>query len=426
MINMNNKKPLFLSLSLLLLLPLIFFGYGIFISRVSETQSLANKPSSLKKKVLILTTMGGGGNLEAGKAIESYLKNDYTVESSFVFKDLLQELDPLKLITAEEYSGEEFYNLFIQGKYFRVLTLIYELGAWYTQLQKEKIHVILKDYFTKTQPDLIISVIPIINNIVLEVAQELNIPFLLMPTDLDVSPYILNIEKPTYKKFYIGLPFNDEEIMAPLHKAHILNEHTAIVGSPLRKSFFMKTHKNLLKKKYAISENKLVVMILMGSHGAHEIKDCVMELLKVDAAAHIIACVGKNEASEKELAALFVPPHLSLSIVGFTPHIADYMAMSDVLISKSGTLSVSEALYMNLPLLLDGTSSLLPWEKFNHSFIKYHGFGTIIENFTEIAPLISAMIKDKSWLELYKNNIEKWEKKNFPQEIKKMVGRILK
>ncbi len=423
---MNNKKILWWSLSLLLLLPLIFFGYWIFISRVSETRSPASKPSSIIKKILILTTMGGGGNLEAGKAIESYLRNDYTIESSFVFKDLLQELDPLKLVTAQEYSGEEIYNLLMPGKYFRILSLIYELGTWYIQLQKEKIHIILKDYFTKTQPDLIISVIPIINNIVLEVAQELNIPFLLMPTDLDVKPYILNIEKPTYKKFYIGLPFNDKEIMVPFHTAHISEEHIAIVGSPLRQSFFMKENKKLLKQKYAIKENKLVVMILMGSHGAHEIKDCVVELLKLNSPAHIIACVGKNEESEKELATLSVPPHLSLSIVGFTPHIADYMAMSDVLISKSGTLSVCEALYMNLPLLLDGTSSLLPWEKFNHSFIKQHGFGTTIENFNEIAPLISAMIRDKSWLGLYKNNIEKWEKKNFPQEIKKLVGGILK
>jgi UDP-N-acetylglucosamine:LPS N-acetylglucosamine transferase len=425
MINMNNKKLLFLSLSLLLLLPLLFFGYRIFVPYASpEKSDIITKPY-VKKKILILTTMGGGGNLEAGKAIESYLNNDYFVESSFVFKDLLQELDPLKLVTAQDYSAEEIYNLLMPGKYFRVLTLIYELGAWYTQLQKEKIHAILRDYFTKTQPHLIISVIPIVNNIILEVAQELNIPFLLMPTDLDVSPYILNIEKPTYKQFYIGLPFNDEEIIAPLHNAHVLNEHIAIVGSPLRKSFFMKENKKILKKKYAINKDKVVVMVLMGSHGAHEIKDCVQELLKVDAPAHIIACVGKNEASEKELAALSVPPHLSLSIVGFTPHIADYMAMSDVLISKSGTLSVSEALYMNLPLLLDGTSSLLPWEKFNHSFIKHHGFGTTIDNFDEIAPLISAMIKDKSWLNLYKDNIEKWEKKNFPQEIRKLVGRIL-
>jgi processive 1,2-diacylglycerol beta-glucosyltransferase len=426
MIKMRNKKILFFTVSVILALSLIFFGYSLFISRTSPAQSVANKQSLAKKKILILTTIGGGGNLEAGKAIESYLKNDYQVESSFVFRDILKELDPLKFITAEEYSGEEFYNLLMPGKYFRILGLMYELGAWYIQLQKEKVHAALRDYITQNQPDLLISVIPIINNIVLDVAQELDIPFLLMPTDLDISPYIINIEKPAYEKFYIGLPFDDEEIMAPLETAHIPRHYITIVGSPLKTHFFIKKNKTILKKKYTFDPHKPVIMTLMGSHGSDDMKEYVTQLLKIDLPAHIIACIGKNEKSQKELSKLSVPDHLSLSIVGFTPDIADYMAISDILISKSGTLSLSEALYTNLPLLLDATSSLLPWEKFNHQFIKQHGFGTSIKQFDEIAPLVSAMIKDKSWLNLYKNNIEKWEKKNFPVEIKKLVERIFK
>jgi len=164
---------------------------------------------------------------------------------------------------------------------------------------------------------------------------------------------------------------------------------------------------------------------LMGAHGSDEIKDYVAELLKVNNPMNIIACIGKNEKSRKDLAKLSIPPHISLSVVGFTDRIADYMAISDLFISKSGTLSVSEALYMNLPLLLDATSALLPWEEFNHQFIKKHGFGDSIKKYRHIAPLITTITGNSNQLEIYKNNIQNLEKKNCSLEAVKLIERML-
>ena len=52
------------------------------------------------------------------------------------------------------------------------------------QLRHKEIQQLLHDYFIQTKPSLIISVIPLINNIILDAAQELNIPFMMVPTDL--------------------------------------------------------------------------------------------------------------------------------------------------------------------------------------------------------------------------------------------------
>jgi len=46
------------------------------------------------------------------------------------------------------------------------------------------------------------------------------------------------------------------------------------------------------------------------------------------------------------------------------------MAASDLCITKSGSVSVCETIYSNLPVLLDATSDVLRWEQFNHRFIK--------------------------------------------------------
>lgn len=397
----------------------------LLLGLVSGTIVYVRNKTNPKKKILILTSFGGGGNLAASNALESYLKNNYNVQSCYVFKELFTPLDPLNYLTFKHYSGEEFYNWFIPGKFFRVLGWIYYFGVWYIQLRKKSIHTILRNYLIRTKPDVIISVIPIINNIVLDVAQELNIPFLLIPADLDVNSYIIKIAQPTYKNFYVGLPFDDEEIKKPLKNAHIPEEHIFIIGPPLRTDFFIKKNKNKLRKEHAIDENKSVVMLLMGSHGSDEMKNYVEELLKVTTPLHLIACIGKNEKSRQELEKLLIPPHISLSIVGFTEKISDYMTMSDLFISKSGTLSVCEALYTDLPLLLDTTSTPLPWEKFNHYFIEKYNFGNSIKKYSEVAPLITTITKESNQLETYKNNIRTLKKKNCSKEIKKLIKHIL-
>jgi len=402
-----------------------FISFGICspeLARQENVEKSMNNTSSTKKKILILTSFGGGGNLEASKALESYLRNDYTIELCSIFKDILYPLDPFSLLTANHYSGEEFYNLFVSSKHFSFLGWLYSCGVWYIQAQKANIHSLFKKYLMQNKPDVIISVVPIVNNIILTVSEELNIPFLLIPTDLDINPYIININNPTYTKFHIGLIFDDQEIIKPLKRSSIRNFN--IIGAPLRPDFFSTKDKSL-RKEHGIEQNKLVIMILMGSHGSYDTEKYVGQLLKLTEPAHIFACIGKNEQSRKNLSQLKIPPHISLSIIGFTNKIADYMAMSDILISKSGTLSVCEALYMNLPILLDATSTALPWEKFNHHFIKKHHFGDCIKRYEDIIPLIGDL-KANNLINRYKNNIKQQEKKLCPTEIKRVIERIVK
>lgn len=377
-----------------------------------------------KKKILILTSSGGGGHLSATTALEHCLGHDYNVQSIHIFK-LLQNFDPIRVITFNRYSCEELFNKFLPKKYFRLLTFISRLGTQYIHRRRKKIREKLRNYCLENKPAVIISVVPIMNYIILDIAQELNIPFLLIPTDLDVTIYIQHIKKPTYKQFYIGLPFNDEDTLKPIKKAGISKEHIFIVGAPLKKDFFTSQRKVILKHKYRLRDDKPVIMILMGSHGSNETEKYTQQLLKLKIPVYLLVCIGKNQKSKEKLEQLAVPEHITVSVIEFTPHIADYMAMADILISKSGSQSVCEALYMNTPLFLDATSALLPWEKFNHTFIKKHHFGDCIKQHKRIVPLISSLLEHPQKLSSYKQHLEKLEKKNFADELDKLLRKIL-
>jgi processive 1,2-diacylglycerol beta-glucosyltransferase len=412
---MDKKRRLIIGILLLCI------GQSYFYCMEPATVTQTELPMK-KKKILILTSLEGG-NLVASKAMQSYLESDYDIQISQAFEEILAPIDPLSIFNS---SGEQFYCSFVPGKHFELLAWIYKCGTWYMQSQKDTVHGLLKTYFIKTQPDLIISVVPVINNMVLSAAEELAIPFLLAPTDLDITPYIMGIKNPTYGKFYLNLIFDDAQMAQIVQNAGIPQKSLHITGAPLRKDFLIPKDKFEIRKKYNLKQDIPIIMVLMGSFGSNEIKDYATQLMTIQKPCHLLICIGKNEESRKDLAQLQIPAHITTSIIGFTHDIADYMAASDLLITKSGTLSVCEALYMDLPLFLDATSTLLPWEKFNHTFIKQHSFGMSITQFSDVGPLIANALEHEDELILYKKNIEKLEKKNCSVEFKKLVDEILK
>ncbi len=75
---------------------------------------------------------------------------------------------------------------------------------------------------------------------------------------------------------------------------------------------------------------------------------------------HIFLCLGKNEALREPIQALSFPSHITVSIIGFTDRIADFMAAADVLITKPGAVSVFEALVIGVPIIID--NNVLAWE----------------------------------------------------------------
>ena len=381
--------------------------------------TMKKSDTTVTKKIILLTSSGGGGHLSATTALETYLGDDYDLQIVHIFK-LLFHLDPIRIITFNKYSCEELFNNFLPKKHFRLLTWISRLGAQYIHHRRKKIHQELRNYFIQNKPDCIISVVPIMNYIILDIAQELNIPFILMPTDLDVTIYIQRINNPTYKQFSIGLSFDDKNIMKPIEKAGISSEHIFILGAPLKPDFF--TSHN---KPHTTNKNIPVIMVLMGSRGSCETEKYTEQLLNLTTPVQLIVCIGKNQKSKEKLAQLTVPAHITVSIIEFTEHIPDYMAMSDILISKSGSQSICEALYTNTPIFLDATSVLLPWEKFNHIFINKNQFGHLIKKYHQIVPLISSLLENHEQLLTYKNNIEKLEKKNCRQELRKLLTKIL-
>ncbi len=379
-----------------------------------------------KKKILIFTSGGGGGHISVSNALIDYLKDDYHIGSVFMFADVLSKVDPVQTMFGKRFTGEDWYNNLIKRKWNFVLNVFYTFGTRYYGANKSRIVYILKKYLQNNKPDLIISVVPLVNDSVLEAAKQLDIPFLLIPTDLDATMFIQRIKKPTYDKFHLALSYDDPEICRTVCPAQLNDEQVSIVGFPVKPGFFEPRNQNTTRKELDIPPNKPVILILMGAQGSEEIYEFSKQLSRLKIPAHLLIAIGRSEHLRVPLQKIKFPSNITYSIIGFTDQIPNLMAVSDLFITKSGSVSVNEALYSNLPQLLDGTSLVLEWEKFNHKFIKSHNFGDVITRHSKIVPMVTDLLTNQEKLDGMKKSLKEFDKKNTPDEIRLLIRKILR
>jgi UDP-N-acetylglucosamine:LPS N-acetylglucosamine transferase len=377
------------------------------------------------KKIVIFTCIGG--HSVVSQALADHLQKTHTVSVKNIFKDILWSIDPLKIITCGFVSAEDAYSLCIHRRWYSFMNRTYKNFIRYADLRKNKVKKLFKNAIIKEQADIIISVIPFFNNYFLEIAKELEIPFILMPTDIDAKTFVYNLPEVTYSKFRLAIALDSPEIREEIHCLKLLPEQIHVTGAALKEAFFKKHDSAAIKKRFNIPEDKPVILLLMGSQGSLTIIDFIKQLKTIENIPfHLIVVLGTNAHQYTTLSQFKFAPHVSTTFFGFTPLIPELMSISSLLITKSGGISICEALYMNLPSLFDATSEILVWEQLNQAFMQKNRFGTSVYHLEELSEMVRAFLTtQKGILNYYQHNMAQFPKKNGAQGIKELVDQLL-
>jgi 1,2-diacylglycerol 3-beta-galactosyltransferase len=84
-------------------------------------------------------------------------------------------------------------------------------------------------------------------------------------------------------------------------------------------------------------------------------------------------------------------------VEGFTTNIPYYMHLSDFFIGKPGPGSVSEAIAMKLPVIVECNAWTLPQERYNPEWIREHGVGVVLPNFRGIGRAVEEMLEPSAF-----------------------------
>ncbi len=382
------------------------------------------------KNILIFTSTGGGGHTAVANALNGYLANsNYNITVVNFFEDVMGSLDDVKTFTFGKLSSEDFYNFCLKYRFIRLVNIFTRFGGWvlnskYDAIEKEAYNFINR--FTP-KPDLIISVIPMVNNVILSAAKKIDIPFLVVTNDLDTINYINGISQINYKKFYYTLPFKDQDIIQKIYPANIPKGQVIFSGFPLRPDFFNKKRdKDTVYKNFNIPKNKNKIMILMGGSGSYATYKYTKALCEYKKPIHIIACLGRDQNTAKLIDEIELPKHITLSKIGFTDKIADLMSISQVIITKSGPGSICEAIASNLPMIIDKTNEIIRWENLNIEFVKKYRLGSVLCDIKDLNKKLDKLLNNAQYRRNIKNNINRLNSKiTFANNIKTIVDKII-
>jgi 1,2-diacylglycerol 3-beta-galactosyltransferase len=109
----------------------------------------------------------------------------------------------------------------------------------------------------------------------------------------------------------------------------------------------------------------------------------------------LLMICGNNKRLRERLQG--VAHEAPMFVEGFTREVPRYMQLADYFIGKPGPGSVSEAIAMRLPVIVECNAWTLPQERYNAQWIREMGVGIVLRNFRGIAGAVNELLEPSAY-----------------------------
>jgi 1,2-diacylglycerol 3-beta-galactosyltransferase len=131
-------------------------------------------------------------------------------------------------------------------------------------------------------------------------------------------------------------------------------------------------------------------LVLFGGEGSLDMVRIARCLRDAASTVQLILLCGHNQEAARQLRSL--GSRIPIFVEGFTRDVPHYMALADFFIGKPGPGSISEAIAMGLPLIVERNAWTLAHERYNADWIEEQGLGLVVRNFSRIADAVSELL----------------------------------
>ena len=131
----------------------------------------------------------------------------------------------------------------------------------------------------------------------------------------------------------------------------------------------------------------------------------------------LIFICGRNENLAAKLRVRKAPHYVE----GFTSEVPYYMHLADYFIGKPGPGSISEAVAMKLPVIVERNAWTLPQERYNAEWVRDRHAGMVVRSFSGIEESVKELLAS---LDSYRESVARIENRAV-FEIPEMLAEIL-
>ncbi len=301
-------------------------------------------PNDKKPHILFLFSDTGGGHRSAARAIIEALEVYYPEQVTTEMLDFFLEYAPPPFdLAVSTYAPmaqvpdlwELGYKL-SNGRYRSQLVL----DVLWPYVRKRT-----KDLVTEHPCDMYVAVHPIINTPILRTLGQDHKPYMIVITDMvtthafwyneNATLTLSPTEEAKQRGIEIGMPTGSIEV----------------VGQPIADKFCRPPEpKKLLRQQLGWAEDQTIVLLVGGGDGMGPIYETVKAINQANLPLTMAIISGRNENLIRKFNKLEFKTEAK--ILGFVDNMPDLMNAADIIVTKAGPGTISEAFIAGLPIML--------------------------------------------------------------------------
>lgn len=367
-------------------------------------------------KILVLYVSVGTGHMKAAEALRESIEKQFSGWSVDVL-DTLKYINPIidKLVV-NSYLGTLKRSPKLYSKLYTASgtgTGIYDMSKALNKLLSYKLNSIISD----NNPSAIVCTHPFPMQMLssLKEKNKVNIPTVAILTDYVVHSLWLDSGMDA---FIVANEIMKSEMINRGIPSNIIFPY----GIPVSPKFLTQVNKKCLLSELGL-DDKFTVLFMGGGMGFGNIENTMTSLLNCDIDIQIIAVTGTNKKLKSHLEKHTENSRKKVLVLSYTDRINELMDISDLLITKPGGMTVSEALVKGLPIFI--ISPIPGQEEGNASFLIRSGVASKIENSKHLVEILSQVANNPEALNTMRESSKYLGKPHSAADIAALLGRLV-
>ncbi|WP_159885849.1 MGDG synthase family glycosyltransferase [Paenibacillus puerhi] len=323
-----------------------------------------------KKRILLLSEGFGAGHTQAAHALSDSLRKLSPHLQTRVLelgRFLHPTLAPLVFTAYRKTvsSQPRLYGMVYRAQYKKSLNRV-------TQLALHRIcYAQTALVIRQLRPDLIVCTHPFPSAVVSRLKRiGLNVPLCTVITDYDAHGAWVSREVNAY---LVSTP----DVRGKLLERGVAPDRVKVTGIPVHPNFWEPHNREELRASFGLQDMP-TVLVMGGGWGLLKESSFLERLVGWSDKLQLIFCLGNNEKAKAALMGDNKFRHPNVRLLGFTKEIDKWMEVSDLLITKPGGMTCTEALTKGIPMLF--YEAIPGQEEENLQYFQQQGLGEAIRS----------------------------------------------
>jgi len=372
---------------------------------------------------LVFFDAGGGHRSAANALCEVVRREQIPFDMRMMnLQELLDEVDIFRRITG--IRMQDIYNMMLRrGWTLGSKQMLAPMHSVIRMFHPQQVRGLVR-YWSGNKPDMVVSVVPNFNRALFEAVQTAipHVPFVTILTDMADYPPHFWLERQAPQYVICGTERARDQA---LELGHAPERVFLVSGMILNPRYYDIAPVDKPKERAALGldPNMPTAVMMFGGAGSVKMVNIAKRLNESGLDMQMIAICGKNETLESALRGL--SGRVRTHVVGFTNEVPRYMQLADFFIGKPGPGSISEAVAMGLPVIVETNAWTLPQERFNAVWVEEKGVGISLRSFSRGIVAAARRMLDPVQHAMFTDQVAE-QKNRAVFEIPEILGGILK